>query len=42
MIQVIWWPLVAGIGLLMLLVAQPVVGRRPPGPAAGPPVPTSD
>ena len=29
MIQVIWWPLVAGIGLLMLLVAQPL-GRPAP------------
>ena len=29
MIQVIWWPLVAGIGLLVLLVAQPL-GRPAP------------
>jgi hypothetical protein len=29
MMQVIWWPLVAGIGLLVLLVAQPV-GRPAP------------
>ena len=29
MIQVVWWPLVAGIGLLILLVAQPV-GRPAP------------
>jgi tight adherence protein C len=29
MMQVIWWPLIAGIGLLMLLVAQPV-GRPAP------------
>ena len=29
MMQVVWWPLIAGIGLLVLLVAQPV-GRPAP------------
>jgi len=29
MIQVVWWPLVAGVGLLVLLVAQPL-GRPAP------------
>jgi hypothetical protein len=42
MIQVIWWPLIAGIGLLVLLLAQPV-GRPAPTLARGWPasVPTS-